>query len=221
MSGRAGAPLPDTLTFVQGAAIGVPYATAFYALFYRARARPGETVLVHGATGGVGLAAVQIAHAHGLIVFATGGSDEGRTLAAAQGADHVLDHHEAGYLDRIKQQAGGQGVNVILEMLANENLGKDLGLLAPGGRVVVIGSRGKVEIDPRDTMGRNGSILGMSLFNATEDELHSIHAALIAGFRDGVLRPVIARQFALSDAPRAHEAITGKGGAQGKIVLTP
>ena len=214
-------PLPATLDFDQGAAIGVPYATAFYALFQRARARPGESVLVHGATGGVGIAAVQIAHAHGLTVIATGGTDAGRKLVAEQGADHVLDHHAEGYLDRVKELAGGQGVNVILEMLANENLGKDLGVLAPLGRVVVIGSRGKVEVDPRETMGRNASILGMSLMNATEGELRSIHASLIAGFRDGVLRPIIAQEFSLTDAPRAHETIMGKGGAAGKLVLKP
>ena len=150
-------PLPDHITLEQGAAIGVPYGTAFYELYHRAQARPGETLLVHGATGGVGLAAVQLAVAAGLTVIATGGSDEGRRLVAAQGADHVLDHRTEGYLDQIKELAGSKGLNVILEMLANVNLGNDLGLLGPKGRVVVVGSRGKVEISPRDTMMRDAT----------------------------------------------------------------
>ena len=214
-------PLPDHVTFEQGAALGVPYGTAWYGLFHRAQARPGETVLVHGATGGVGLAAVQLAVAAGITVIATGGSDAGRKLVAAQGAAHVLNHRAEGYLDQIKGLTGGAGLNVILEMLANVNLGNDLGLLAPKGRVVVVGSRGKVEINPRDTMMRDADIRGMSLMNATADELAGIHAALGAGLRNGTLCPIVAQELPLADAPRAHAEILGSGGAQGKIVLKP
>jgi len=109
-------------------------------------------------------------------------------------------------------------VDVILEMLANVNLNKDLGVLAKGGRVVVIGSRGDVEINPRLAMGRDAAILGMSLFNASPQEFASVHAAIVAGLEAGTLRPVVGREMPLADAARAHEEVL-KPGAQGKIVL--
>ena len=211
--------LPNCLSFSQGAGIFVPYATAYRALYFRAHAVPGEIVLVHGATGGVGTAAVQIAHAAGLTVIGTGGSDEGRNMVKEQGADYVLDHHDPACLERIMEITAGKGVDVILEMLANLNLGKDLPLLARGGRVVVIGSRGRVEIDPRDTMGRDASIMGMLLANATENELHTILAALFAGFSNGTLSPVVGKEIPLAEAPSAHIAAAAPG-RYGKIVLT-
>lgn len=213
-------PLPERLSFAEGAGVYVPYYTAWYGLFLRANAKAGETVLVHGASGGVGLAAVQIARAAGLTVIGTAGTERGRQLVRAQGADLALDHTQDGYLDAVKAQNGGRGADVVLEMLANVNLGKDLGVIAPGGRVVVIGSRGPVEIDPRQTMQRNSSILGMSLTNATELELGRMHAAVGAGLANGTLTPQVAQQFALAEAPRAQEAVM-QSGAHGKIVLIP
>ena len=213
-------PLPERLSFAEGAGIYVPYYTAWYGLFLRADAKPGETVLVHGASGGVGLAAVQIARASGLTVIGTAGSERGRQLVLAQGADLVLDHTQDGYLDTAKALTGGKGADVVLEMLANVNLGKDLGTVAQNGRVVVIGSRGLVEIDPRLTMQRNSSILGMSLSNASETQLSQMHAAIGAGLRNGTLTPMVAQEFPLADAPRAHEAVM-QSGAHGKIVLIP
>jgi NADPH2:quinone reductase len=111
-------------------------------------------------------------------------------------------------------------VDVILEMLANVNLGKDLGLLARGGRVVVIGSRGPVEIDPRLAMGQDSSILGVSLRNADEAATLRLHAAVGAGLANGTLTPVVAQEIPLAEAPRAHEAVLAPG-AHGKIVLVP
>ena len=213
-------PLPERITFAQGAAMGVPYATAWRALHQRAAARAGETVLVHGASGGVGTAAVQIARAAGLVVFGTAGSDRGRRLVAEQGAQHVLDHRSGGYLDELMTLTGGRGVDVIVEMLANENLDKDLNVLAKRGRIVVVGSRGRVEIDPRGTMRSDADIRGMTLFNATEAELAEVHAALVAGLENGTLRPIVGQQLSLAEAPRAHEAVMGPG-AYGKIVLLP
>lgn len=213
-------PVPSSITFSQGAAVNVPYATAHRALFGRARAMPGETLLVHGATGGVGIAAVQLARAFGLIVIGTGGTDEGRRLVMEQGAHHVFDHHAPGYLDEVVKLTEGRGVDVVLEMLANVNLGHDLPVLARGGRVVVIGNRGSVEINPRDAMGRDASILGMSLLNTPPVELRGVHAALVAGLENGTLRPVVGQEMPLADAARAHEAVM-QGGAYGKIVLIP
>jgi NADPH2:quinone reductase len=213
-------PLPANVSYTQGAALGVPYATAYRALFQRALAVPGETVLVHGGTGGVGTAAIQWARAAGLKVIATGGTERGRALATEQGAHHVLDHHASGYLEQLPQLIGSRGVDVIVEFLANVNLGKDLSLLAPGGRVAVVGSRGSVEITPRDAMARDASIVAMSLFNASPRELAIIHAAIGAGLENGTLRPVIGRELPLAEAPQAHEAVMAPG-AYGKIVLLP
>ena len=211
-------PMPDRITFQQGASIGVPYAIAFRALFQRAHAEPGESVLVHGATGGVGIAAVQLARAHGMTVIGTGGTPEGRALAKKQGAHHVLDHTEEGYMDHVKFLTSGLGVDVIIEMLANVNLGHDLKVLAFGGRVVVIGSRGTVEIDPRDAMSKDAAIHGVVLFNATQVELRKVHAGLFAGLDNGTLNPVIGREMPLADAPKAHREIM-EGNAPGKIIL--
>jgi NADPH2:quinone reductase len=213
-------PLPASLSFAQGAGVGVPYATAYRALFLRAHAMPGETVFVHGATGGVGLAAVQLARAAGMRVIGTGGTDEGRRLALKEGAHAVLDHRGESYLEELSALTGGRGVDVVLEMLANVNLNKDLEIVAKKGRVVVIGSRGSVEINPRFTMTRDASILGMSLVNATREELSSIHAALVAGLENGTLRPVVGREMPLSEAAGAHQAVM-EPGAHGKIVLIP
>jgi NADPH2:quinone reductase len=211
-------PLPARVTFAQGAALGVPYATAFRALMMRARAQPSETVLVHGATGGVGIAAVQLARAHGMTVIATGGTDRGLALVREQGATVVINHKEPNHFDEVMRATGGRGVDVIVEMAAHINLDKDLGVLAPHGRVVVVGNRGRVEIDARQAMGRDAAILGMTLFNVTAPELVSIHAALVAGLSGGWLNPVIGREMPLAEAPHAHEAVL-EPGALGKIAL--
>jgi NADPH:quinone reductase len=213
-------PLPANVSFAQGAAMGTPYATAYRGLFQRGHAKPGETVLVHGASGGVGTAAVQMARASGLRVFGTAGSDEGLKLAHELGGHEVFDHRAPEHFDKIMNATGRRGVDVILELLANVNLGKDLTILAKGGRVVVIGSRGRVEIDPRDTMQRDADIRGMVLPNTPSAELASIHAALVAGLENRTLRPVIGKEFPLADAAEAHRVVT-ESGAMGKIVLVP
>ena len=213
-------PLPVNVSFAQGAAMGTPYATAYRALFQRANAKPGETVVVHGASGGVGTATVQLARVRGLRVFGTAGSDEGRELAREQGAHEMFDHRAPDHFEQIMKATSGHGVDVIVELLANENLGKDLTILAKGGRVVVIGSRGRVEIDPRDTMQRDADIRGMVLPNTPPAELASIHAALVAGLENGTLRPVIGKEFPLAEVAKAHRAVM-EPGAFGKIVLVP
>jgi len=211
-------PLPENLSFAQGAGIHIPYATAYRALFDRARARAGQTLLVHGASGGVGLAAVQFAAAAGLTVIGTAGTDAGRQLVRAQGAAQVLDHRAAGYLDELMQLTGGRGADLILEMLANVNLGKDLTVLAQGGCIVVIGSRGEVQVNPRLLMRAEGSIIGVMGGNPAE--YARAHAAIGAGLRAGVLRPIVARELPLAGAPSAHHAII-ESPALGKIVLVP
>jgi NADPH2:quinone reductase len=212
-------PLPESASHAQGAAIGVPYATAYRALFQRAQAKPGDIVLVHGASGGVGLAAVQFAVAAGMIVIGTAGTEEGMALLREQGVHYPFNHHEEGYLQRVMEVTMGKGVDVILEMLANVNLGKDLGALAKRGRVAVIGSRGKVEIDPRDLMGREADIRGVMLGHATAAQRAATYAAITAGLKTGTLNPVIGAEVPLAEASRAHVEVM-EGGHHGKVVLT-
>ena len=113
----------------------------------------------------------------------------------------------------------GRGFELILEMLANKNLANDLGLLAKKGRVVIIGNRGTIEINPRDAMSREADIRGMTLFATSEQEFHEIPAALGAGLANGTLRPVIGQRIPLAEAARAHSEIMNHSGALGKIVL--
>lgn len=213
-------PLPERVTYSQGAGIWIPYGTAYHALYQCTRARAGETVLIHGASGGVGIAAVQMARAMGLMVLGTAGTDKGRDLVNREGAHHVFDHTKSQYREQILKATGGRGVDLILEMLANVNLGHDLKLLAHYGRVVVIGSRGDVTITPRDLMTRRSSIHAFTLWDITEAEEKETHAGLIAGLANHSLRPVIGKELPLAEAPRAHNEIL-EPGAFGKIVLLP
>jgi NADPH2:quinone reductase len=213
-------PLPDRSSFGQGAAIGVPCTTAWLGLFHRGRAKPGETVLVHGASGGVGLAAVQLARAAGLRVVGTAGTDEGLEAVRGAGAHAALNHRSPNYLDELPAVTDGRGPDVVLEMLANVNLDRDLDIIAPRGRIVVIGNRGRTEIDARKTMAKDATIQGLMLFNATREELNEAHAALVAALETGTLAPLIGRELPLADAPAAHEAVMSAG-ALGKIVLVP
>lgn len=211
-------PLPAKITFAQGASLWVPYGTAYHALYQRTSARAGETVLVHGASGGVGTAALQMARATGLRVFGTAGTDKGLELVKREGAHQAFNHTKAGYLDEIMAATNGSGVDLILEMLANVNLGHDLKLLGTHGRVVVIGSRGDVTISPRDIMTRRGSILAFTLWGISDAEEKEIHAGLFAGLEDGALQPIVGKELPLADAARAHKDVL-EPGAFGKIVL--
>ncbi len=211
--------LPDHVSYAAGAALGVPAATAHRALFGRAQARSGETILIHGASGSVGLAALDLAKDAGLHVFATAGTEQGRQELRRRGADAVFDHHDQGRADAIRRETGGKGVDVILEMLANVNLDIDLGLLAPNGRVVVIGNRGRVEIDPRQTMARDAAILGMTLWNVPSDTLYAINLALTEALERRALQPAVDRELPLAEAPQAHTAVM-ESGRVGKIALT-
>ena len=213
-------PLPDALSFEQGAAIGVPYATAHRALFQSGGARRGETVLIHGASGGVGVAAVQLALAAGLIVIGTAGGDEGAAFLKSIGVSYALDHRKPGYVEEVLKLTDSKGPQLIIEMLANVNLADDLRIAAQRGRIVIIGSRGPVPIDPRLAMTKDLTVRGMSLWNMTEAEREHVHADLAKGFSSGALKPLIGSKFPLIEAYKAHTAILAPG-ARGKIVLIP
>lgn len=212
--------LPEHVSFAQGSGIWVPYATAHQALFHVSRARANETLLVHGASGGVGSACVQTARAMGLRVIGTAGSDKGRQMILEQGAHAALDHHARDLTTQVLNVTEGRGPDIIIEMLANINLSRDLGMVAHRGRIVLIGNRGTIEINPRDAMSKDAAILGMLLLNATPDEILRISAGLAAGLENKSLNPIVGRQYPLDQAARAHEEILAPG-ALGKIALIP
>jgi NADPH:quinone reductase len=211
-------PLPANISFSQGAGLWVPYGTAFTALHHHAHAHASETLLVHGASGGVGLAAVQFASAMGMTVIGTAGSQRGLDLVKKEGAKFIFDHSKAGYTEDIMKATGGRGVDVILEMAAHINLSNDLKMLAVNGRVIIIGNRGEITITPRDLMARRSSARGFTLWAATESEAADMHAGIAAGLANGTLRPVVSKELPLKDAAIAHQDILAPG-ASGKIVL--
>ena len=211
-------PLPDANSYAEGAAVGTAGAAAWRSLYLRGEARAGQRVLIHGASGSVGTTAVQLAKATGMTVFGTAGSEKGMDLVSSLGAI-VFDHMSPGYLDQLKAATSGKGFDLILEMLANINLENDLDLLAPRGKVIIVGSRGRLEIDPRATMGAEREIRGMSLFNATPEENNQTHAALVAAMETKILKPIISLELPLEQAPKAHEQVLESGNC-GKIVLT-
>ncbi|PHR25920.1 MAG: quinone oxidoreductase [Desulfotalea sp.] len=211
--------LPSTLSFSQGNALGVPAATAWRGLFIRGNGQKGERLLIHGASGSVGQAAVQLANGAGCEVWGTAGSKDGCALVTQLGG-RAFNHNVAGYDKELLQDTSGKGFDLILEMLANKNLEMDLDLLAPGGRVVIIGSRGRIEIDPRATMGKETDIRGLALFSATREEMQETHRALAGAMAEGILSPTVSRELKLSEAPAAHERVM-QDGNNGKIVLIP
>jgi NADPH2:quinone reductase len=211
-------PLPEKISFAQGSGLWVPYATAYTALYHHAHARASETVLVHGASGGVGTAAIQFARAAGMTVLGTAGSQRGLDLILKEGADQAFDHSKPEHADQILNFTGRRGVDVILEMAAHVNLATDLKLLATNGRAIVIGNRGEITINPRDLMSRRASVRGFTLWATTASETADIHAAIAAGLENGALRPVVGKEIPLKDAALAHQEVLAPG-SFGKIVL--
>lgn len=212
-------PLPERVSFAEGAAVNVPCVTAHTAL-QRAAPKPGDVVLIHGASGAVGIAAVQIARAAGFTVIGSAGSEDGLALIAAEGAHHAVDHRDPGHVERVQALTSGRGPDVIIEMLANVNLDHDLAMLAPRGRVVIVGNRGRVEIDPRKIMGKQGVVTGFTLWGLTPEELQQAHEAVGEALASGALRPVVGTELPLADAAEAHRRVMTPG-AKGKIVLIP
>ncbi|MBW3637671.1 MAG: NADPH:quinone reductase [Armatimonadetes bacterium] len=210
--------LPANISIEQGAALGVPYATAHRALFGKANAKAGEFVFIHGATGGVGVAAIQLAQRAGLQVGGSAGSSAGEEWLESLGVKYTTNHNAPDYLSDVLGMTCGRGCDIILEMLANQNLGRDPDVLAPLGRIVVIGNRGAVTVNPRDWMMRDAAIFGMTLFNVSPTDLKLIHAELATGLANGDLHPLIGQKFSLEEAPQAHRAVM-QSGARGKIVL--
>ena len=154
-----------------------------------------------------------------MTVVGTAGTLEGIELVKKAGAHFTFNHRTHGYVDEMKKAIGEYGFDVIIENASHINLGMDLPLLATRGRVAVIGSRGPIEINPRDTMGREAIIFGVMLGLASEQDLTESHAAIQAGIEVGWLRPIVGKEFPLEKAAEAHVDIIAGNGALGKMVL--
>lgn len=217
-------PLPDRISFAQGACVGVPCATAHRALITRCAAKPGEAVLVHGASGAVGLAATQLAVELGCSVVGTAGTAAGEAAIAALGATAV-NHRAEGYLDaaRAALPTASDGLfDVVLEMAAHANLVSDVSVLRTGGRVAIVGSTPQpVSLNPRLLMPKEISLHGVFLPAASAAEKEATHRALYDAMDRGALRPIVGTALPLAEAARAHMEIMepSAGGKVGNIVL--
>ncbi|XP_046684898.1 quinone oxidoreductase-like isoform X1 [Homalodisca vitripennis] len=212
-------PLTHNLSFSQGAAVYVPYFTAYKALVARCKMQPKELVMVHGASGGVGVAAVQIAKAYGAVVAVSAGSEAGLKLLNDLGADVIVDHREDGHLQKALAKAGRPGFDVIFENRADLNLGSDLAALGVGGRIAIVGSRGPVEVDPRNFIRTEGSVLGVNISKITKEEFVEFSSALVAGMEKGWLKPVVGKEYSIEEIQKAHSDLIKAHGAYGKMVL--
>ncbi|BAU09551.1 oxidoreductase, zinc-binding dehydrogenase family [Leptolyngbya sp. NIES-3755] len=212
-------PLPDQVSFAQGTAAVNSYPTAHYALFNLAKATPDSTVFVHGASGAVGLAAVQIAQAAGMKVVGSAGSTQGMQLVEQEGAMLAVNHREPNYLEKAVEFTNSKGFDVILEMNATQKLADDVGLVAPFGRIIVIGGTdGAVTFDPTPILWKGASIIGLYIGLASPEEQAEIHAAIYAGLENGSLRPQVAEEFSIDQSSLAHETVRTAQSA-GKIAI--
>jgi len=212
-------PLPGKCTFQQGAAVGIPYFTAYRSLFQVGKPATAKSVLIHGASGGVGLAAVQMAKAAGMTVYGTAGTEDGLKLVKEAGANMVFNHREKDYVEKLMQATVGQGVDMILEMIADVNLVKDFQLIKKKGIIALIGSRGTVEISPNAILGKEIRVIGILVLDITEEELREAGTAVVKGLENGTLDPIIDKEYSMEQAPASHKDIIESSGAKGKLVI--
>jgi len=213
-------PLPDRVSFEEGACIGVPCSTAYRALAIRCGAAAGNRVFVHGASGAVGLAAIQLAVDMGCIVVGSASTPEGLAAVADAGAHFAVNHRAEGYLQEACAFCEGRKFDICLEMMASENLVADVGIMARHGRIAIIGSKAQeVAFNPRLTMPMELDIRGVFSPCATASEREATQHALFDAMDRGALRPLVAMHLPLADAPQAHVQVM-RSGKSGNIVLT-
>ena len=216
--------IPDAMPFEEAAAFTVIYHTSYFALVYRAPVRPGQTVLVHGAAGGVGLSAVQIAKALGARVLAMAGSADKRAFVAAQGADAVFDSRDPAWVSEVLRATDGRGADHVYDPVGGEVFELSLKCIAFSGSLHVIGfASGTIpSIAMNRVMLKNIALVGLHWPAYREREPDKIPAAMHALFEmyaRGQLQVVIGARFSLADAPRALGEISQRR-IQGKVVLT-
>lgn len=214
-------PMPDGLSFTEAAAIGMAFPAAYYALVTRGALHEGETVLVQGASGGVGSASVQLARALGARVLATASGPGAADLVLGLGAEAVVDFRAEDVPSRVLELTEGKGVDLIHELVLSENLPADVKMVAKGGRIVGTGQGpGPDAIAPIGAaLSKDVSVLFMNLSNAGRAGVAAIAAEIAAMVAAGKVKPVIGTELPLAEARRAHELLAGDH--LGKIVLLP
>lgn len=217
--------VPSEMSFEDAAAAGLVYQTSHVALVHRANLRAGETLLVHAAAGGVGLAAVQIGAALGARVIGTAGTGDKLALVAQNGADYVVNYREEDWVARVKQLTDGRGVDVIYDPVGGDTFDASTKCIAFEGRILVVGfASGRI---PTMTMNRvllkNFSLLGIHwglYFEKDPNVLHESQRALSQMYAEGKIRPVVSGTYPLRDAQAALAAL-GSRETTGKVVLLP
>ncbi|MGO9803056.1 MAG: SDR family NAD(P)-dependent oxidoreductase [Steroidobacteraceae bacterium] len=218
------APIPAGLSFEAAATLPSAFFTAYYALHHLARLREGERVLIHGACGGVGLAAIQIARWCGAEVFATAGTDAKRDFLRLLGVEHIFDSRSLEFADQILEQTAGQGVDVVLNSLAGEAINRNLRILKPFGRFLELGKRDFYE---NTHIGLRPFRNNLTYFGIDADQLMAnepalaqrLFAELLALFSDGVLRPLPHRDFDVENVVDAFRYMQ-QSRHIGKLVVT-
>ena len=211
-------PLPDNLSMLEGAGLGIPIFTAYRALIQRAKVQQEDTVLVHGASGSVGSFVVQIAKAIGAKVIGTSSTEAGRQEILDLGADYAINHLTASNKDELMEITEGKGPDVIIEMLANENLAIDTQVIADAGRIVIVGSRDTIEINPRDIMGTEAIVTAVNVGKMPAKDKESAWEELRKFLTDETVVPLIGRQFSLNEATEAHQEMM-EGSGNGRTVF--
>lgn len=204
--------LPDNISFKEGAALGIPVFTAYKAIFLKANVRAGETVLVHGASGSVGSMAVQMARAIGATVIGTSSTEEGRQTILDLGADHAMDHISEDNKEELLNITNEQGPDVIIEMLANANLETDMQVIVKYGRIIIVGSRDTIEVNPRNLMTSEAIVTGMTFTYPTQKEMKEMQYGVNALLEIGAIRSLIGNEFTLDEPVEAHKSLMESSG---------
>jgi NADPH:quinone reductase-like Zn-dependent oxidoreductase len=216
-------PLPPNLSFEEGAAIPIPFYTAWQALHNKARLKAGETVLVSAGGGGVGVAAVQLACIVGARVITTVGSAEKAERIKSLGAHAVVNYKQQDFVEEVQKFTDKKGIDVIIENVAADNMAKDFIAVAPFGRIVVIGTGTGKAADASFpvfmALMKDVSMLGMSLINANA-AIPEMAKSLVGLFSEGKIKAVVSKSYPLRDAPQAmNDLLAAK--VFGKLVLVP
>ena len=217
--------VPAGLTDIEAASLPETFFTVWSNVFERAYLAKGETLLIQGGSSGIGVTAIQIAKAMGATVFVTAGSDEKCAACVALGADHAINYKTADFVEEVKKLTNGQGVNVILDMVAGNYVAREVDCMAEDGRLVIIAVQGgiKAEINAGLVLRKRLTITGSTLRPRSLEFKTAIAKALKDKvwplLESGAIKPVIHGTFAASDAAKAH-ALMESNQHIGKIVLT-
>lgn len=211
--------LYDSLTFEQGAGLGIAYYTAYRSVVTQGNAQAGQSILIHGASGGVGLACVQIAKATGLTVYGTAGTQEGIELVFKQGATAAFNHNEEEYSKKIMEATKGTGPDIIVEMMANKNIDTDIDIINKKGIILIVGSGGSFRVNKQAVKEKECKVTDISILKAPLADYMKMHEAMAEGMKAGWLQPHVGKVYPLEEAGLAHAELMSSGKSIGKRIL--